>query len=259
VIELLHTWGALFLSVLALAQPWVITLWRKYFRQGTVDIFPSGQIMVGYSAFGPVLTLSGTLRGLFRDLFVRSIDLTVTRQRDGAKHTFRWTLFREGAVIIASPQQTRTELASGFMVTTGQPYRYAIDFFDLDTQNDVRKQTVVIQLAWNRFTMADAPTVDEDFEKYLNRKFFEFIRWFEYTNAIDELRRLCYWDSGRYTLTMRIKTSRPDRSFCRSWSFELSTEEAESIRQNAGKIASDACGRSWGQYNAAYAEYSDTE
>lgn len=53
----LKLWGALIVAFVALAQPWIITLWRHYFRRGQIDIYETGQIELGYAEFGPTIGL----------------------------------------------------------------------------------------------------------------------------------------------------------------------------------------------------------
>ena len=83
----LKGWGSLIVAAVALVQPWVIGLWKKFFRPGTIDIHETGTIEVGYSGFGPTIGLRGTLRAVHRDQFVRDIQLAVAKLKDDSKHS----------------------------------------------------------------------------------------------------------------------------------------------------------------------------
>src|ERR1700682_1369881 len=90
----LKGWGSLIVATVALIQPWIIALWRKAFRPGSIDIHETGTIEIGYSSFGPTVGLRGTLRAVHHDQFVRIIDLTVIKEKDAARHFFPWVVFR---------------------------------------------------------------------------------------------------------------------------------------------------------------------
>ena len=68
-------WGQFFrdfgghvLGFLALAQVWLIAIWRKAFRNGTLVVYETASIEVGFSAFGATVTLLGTLRAEKHDV-----------------------------------------------------------------------------------------------------------------------------------------------------------------------------------------------
>jgi hypothetical protein len=70
------------IAVIALIQPWLLWGWRKFFRRGSIEIFNTSTIEVGYSNLGPTLGLQGTLRGHDREQFIRGITVEVIREAD---------------------------------------------------------------------------------------------------------------------------------------------------------------------------------
>ena len=64
--EFLKGWGSLIIATVALVQPWMIALWKRFVRPGTIDIHETGTIEIGYSSFGPTIGLRGTLREIGR-------------------------------------------------------------------------------------------------------------------------------------------------------------------------------------------------
>src|ERR1700722_4700256 len=87
-------WSAVGISVVALAQPWVIRLYDSNFKPGAIDIYETGQLEIGFSGFGTTIAVNGTLRARDRDQFVRAIQLDLTKQKDGSTHQFEWRMFR---------------------------------------------------------------------------------------------------------------------------------------------------------------------
>jgi len=65
--ELLSKYGTLIVAIIALIQPWVVYLWKKFVRKGEIKLYPTGSIEVGYSSYGPTIGLHGTFRCLNQD------------------------------------------------------------------------------------------------------------------------------------------------------------------------------------------------
>src|SRR5207253_5016876 len=93
-------WIQPLIAVLALIQPWIIWLYRKYGRGGDIDVHHTGNVEVGFSALGATVGLQGTLRAADRDFFVSSMTLEVLREADGSRHTLEWGAFRPPAVVV---------------------------------------------------------------------------------------------------------------------------------------------------------------
>src|SRR5437660_1351433 len=70
----------LWLAIVALVQPWLIALWKKFLLRGRIRAYPSANIEIGFSTFGPTVALQGTLHASHRDIFVTSAGMVVTRE-----------------------------------------------------------------------------------------------------------------------------------------------------------------------------------
>jgi len=40
--EFLKSYGTIIIATVALIQPWLLALWKKYFRQGKIEIYHTG-------------------------------------------------------------------------------------------------------------------------------------------------------------------------------------------------------------------------
>ena len=148
-VDLLRDIGyAAIIATIALLQPWVVALWKRFLRQGTIDIHETGTIEVGYSSYGATIGLTGTLRAVHRDQFVRSIELTVVKGKDSSQHFFNWGLFRSGKLTIGRESEMTVELPSGFMLTTREPGRYSTLFVDSALQAEIRPHLTRVVEAW---------------------------------------------------------------------------------------------------------------
>jgi hypothetical protein len=256
--EFLKGWGSLIVATIALVQPWAIGVWRRMFRPGFIDIHETGSIEVGYSAFGPTIGLRGTMRAVHRDQFVRQIDLKVTKLKDGSTHHLDWIVFRAEKLTADGTEDSSYEVAAGFILLTTQPYRYSILFGDSVTRDEMKPHIEKVQAEWNNYTRGastavakvGSPTVPqppEIFEKYLNTGLS-----LEAYNVLD---RRMYWEAGKYYLGMYVRTTRPEDTFRRGWTFELTEEDFKNLRVNAAIIIRAACSQPGATVNFAYPQY----
>jgi hypothetical protein len=241
------SWGSFVVAAVAFLQFWVIEAWRRFFRQGSVDVHETGLIEIGYSGLGPTIGLHGTLRAVHRDVFVRAMELQVIRQRDRSQHVFEWAAFRGTELL----DEVTAELPSGFLVATAQPNRYSIAFSDISTRQAVQQRLSPVQEHWQGALLENLPTSDE--ERY--EVYADFSQTTEHVNAYTEINRLCYWEAGDYVLKMEVLATRPDRSYQRAWNFSISEQDAQLLHLNSLMIVRGACGFSDVPWNFAYAEY----
>lgn len=138
--KLIIQYGVLIVATLALIQPWIRFFYKRFFRKGRIDIFPTGTMQVGYSGFGPTIGLNGTFRCINQGNFVQSIDLKVIKHKDDSKHYFHWTVFRSQKLTLKG-EEAELELPYSFMINISQPKRYNILFADMNTRDEM--QTVL--------------------------------------------------------------------------------------------------------------------
>ena len=153
---------------------------------------------------------SELVRALHRDLFVQSIQVTVTRERDGARHGFGWESFRAGHAGVSG--ENAIQIPAGFLVLATQPARFNVFFADFDTRQEVQTLLRPVQEAWNA-KVAEASPADEEERSALYQVFTNEPPVYTAHAAID---RLLYWTQGEYRLELRVLTSRPDNAFMRN-------------------------------------------
>lgn len=127
-----ESYGALIVAFIGFGQFWVKILWDKYFRKGEIAYYETGTIVVGYSRSGPTIGLNGTIRALNKDVFIRTIDLSVVREKDKAQHDYKWLAFQSPKIDIAGSQPSPMEIPSGFLISPNSPHRFNINFNDND-------------------------------------------------------------------------------------------------------------------------------
>ena len=234
----LKGWGSLIIATTALLMPAVIAIWKKFFRAGSVDIYETSLFDVTFGNWGPSIGLRGTLRAVHRDQFVRAIDLTVTKEKDGSTHHFDWILFRAEKITGLGTEDTSAEIASGFMLLTTQPHRYSILFSDTAHLAEVKPLVDELVNEWTEYKTAPAQMAALSQHRDIYQPFSTLPIHVRTFTALD---RLMYWEPGRYSLEMRVHTTRPERTFTRNWTFEITKAESDRLRLNSVVLCNVAC------------------
>lgn len=253
----IKTYGALILSIYAVIQVWAIALWKKV-RKGKIVIFETGWIEVGFAGFGPIVTLTGTLRAERKDVFVQDVSVYLTRESDGAKFALGWIAFKAPQIKIGDPMATTVELPSGINVRMDQPMRYSIVFCDKKVQAQINRKLNPIFNDWKHFLVQRLektqkalrnPNMTED--ALAEQYFTEFTRTSEKTQSALEFHTSTNWlQSGMYRIKMVVRSSSPDQTFSEEWKFSLDDELANNLRGNSLATLRELCLGKIEYYNA---------
>lgn len=226
----------------AIAQPWLIALWKNYIRKGKVEPYVTGFAELGFSTIGPTIAVDGTLRALDKEVFIKSMNVIVKKHKDSSIHEFEWVLFRSNQFTMPNmpPQSTVLETASGFLVTPNAPKRICILFSDSQTRQEMQSY---LNAAYNRFwdlrhndtyqVLDQAAFVTKDVSIQLRQQLAEeyrkdAVRLGSYT----EIDRLFYWDAGKYDFELSVCITKPDKTFIKKWEIELTKEQIGQLRCN---------------------------
>jgi len=196
------------------------------------------------------------------------MEVTVTRLKDQSKHSFAWGVFRPLQLPLGTAPNTSVEVASAFLLTVPQPYRYSILFIDNQTQSELAPHVLRVAQQWSErlagmfggLPAESTPGTDlaEAIRPVVDEAYQEFTAGGAYRQASAELDRLCYWTAGKYQLDLEIHTGRATARYSEVFSFalavELSDNDSRLLRLNSDRILAAACGRVGVQFNFAYAE-----
>lgn len=256
-------WGAFVVAAIALAQPWIIWLYRKL-RVGTVHVYEKANIEIGFSNLGPTVALLGTLRATDHDVFVRRMRLTVKRRKDGAALKFDWRAFRSGRSSIGGDDARYAEAAGSFLLTTAAPHQYDIFFATPEFASEHGALASSLVERWRGFVRRRVEEVSpalstqlarvlEDpgsFQKLLD----EFKKTPEPLELFAALDRGFFWNAGEYDLVLHIDTAKPEHTFEEQWQFRLSEEDSRLLRLNVISVIDTLVGYNV-LFNFAYPAY----
>ncbi|MFN2312705.1 MAG: hypothetical protein ABR590_11720 [Spirochaetia bacterium] len=255
--------GPWILGFIALVQVWIIAAWKQL-RKGSIEIYESGSIEIGYGDLGPSVALLGTLRCLEKDVFVKSMDVEIVRMKDGARHLFRWYAFRPHELSLGGQSQPKLEIAGSFLATPTQPNKYNIFFTESAFIAEFRPKVKPFLDRWHayvreRFEETGEDTMRRAVEVLGNTQltqnlFKDFSDKGNVVEAYSLLDRAFYWHEGRYRITLKVDAAKPERSFTKVWSFALTQDDSERLRLNTVGILQSLCGIQV-TFNFAYPEY----
>jgi hypothetical protein len=269
VIQFLQKWGTLLVAAAALAQPWLIALWRKYLNKGRIEIHPAKRAELTFAGTGPTLAISLSVRALSKPAFLTGIELTLRRLKDKSEHKYDWGVFRSsklhaGVVNVFTPEVS-VEVPHALNIETGASLHQEIVFFDADLQPIIYQKLIDIQSLYQsqvyenyanmlRETLfgdsaADLSKSLEPDEDFVN----EFFGRTEVVQTHSDLDRLNYWIPGDYEVEICVSTSEEKSKYIGKWRFTLSEADCNKLRSNAVSALQEACGRR-GYYSFAYVD-----
>lgn len=256
-------WGPWIISAIALAQVWIIALLKRV-KKPSVEIYESGNIEVGYSGFGPTLGLLGTMRSLHKDVFVQRISATLTKLKDQSVHSFNWRAFRPNTISLGTAEPFRFEVASSFLLTSNNPFKYNIFFVDESFTAEISPKVIDVSQKWIEYRTKRLNELKKQYpdnfnmlldNPMLNQTIYdELSESGDLTHAYTIIDRACYWEPGEYTLLLQIATAKPNRTFNKEFSFSLSEDDVKLLHFNTITILRSMCGFN-DQFNFASPEY----
>lgn len=238
--EFIKSYGTLILAIYGVIQTWIIALYKKIVKNGEIDIYETGLIEVGFSGTAPTIELNGTLRALNKDVFVKSIELSITREKDKAQHIFSWAAFCPPQISSTETRTSLTEIPSGFLISQNSSHRYNIIFEDTNTSGEIKNLFNEYNAKWSDISAQlnklwsprsghyPSPEIEAQQQNLVDN----FRSTTTYKDTRDHLASKCYWEAGNYHLQIKVITSKPDRVFPKAFGFTISESDAKKLRAN---------------------------
>lgn len=259
--QFLKDYGGHLLGLIGIAQLWAIAAWKRFIRRGTLSVYQTANIEVGFSGFGPTVTLLGTLRAEDKDIFIHRMKLRVVRLSDRAEHTFTWRAFRPNVLALSGAQQS-LEIAGSFLVSTTTPQKYNVFFASAAFASQYEGHVQPIRDHWQLFLderhatqqgqgEALSPTQDPAMAAGL---FDEFIRSGSATALHTAAANGFFWHAGSYELELTIETDRARENVVKRWAFAILAEDEQRLRLNIITLIRELCNLQV-VYNFVYKDY----
>lgn len=183
---------------------------------------------------------------------------SITRTTDHQRRVFEWAALRSTAFAVGATNDTKFELASGFMLLQSQPQKYNIFFLNSDLQNRATQQGQRLREGFVAFCDNERArgTVAGATEQEIAGAYQRFTQTPLYVNVFSELDHLFDWQDVEYRIQIKVKTANPDQTFSHELRFRLTAQDIENLRLNTIRICQEACkGRTDTTYHFAYCPY----
>jgi hypothetical protein len=246
-------------ATIALIQPWLLWLYKRFFKREKIIIYPSGHIEIGYFDLGPTLTIQGTLKAENRDVFIRDIRLKIKKIKNNEQHWFYWAAFGSPKINIGQQSDVALEYPASFIVKKEQPHRFLIAFSDVQTQEEMKPLLDDCIKTLGLLVKDELQRLVSGSDMLnLGAKYTEKYRKSDaYSKAFDRLNRNLYWESGDYELEIIVNSER--RSYVAKYKFSLTADDFELLKNNVITMIENPLRRYLGVqtwvYQFAYAQY----
>lgn len=234
-------------TVIALLQPWAIVAYNKWIN-GTLSIFPADHIELN-SGRSTIVVVRGVMQARNKNMFVRNIELSITRLKDSAQRRFRWLAFRSMQFPFPGHQLPASEIPTSFLVHTDSPHKFNIVFYDFDgaaeitpimrdydnawftLQGELRAKGFLDSEVFNDPRLKPIMKSEALYSEIKNRIDL-FIKSDIYEKASTLLNDNFFWTAGDYYAKMIANCDNKRMSAEAEFVFKLTDSESKHLRNN---------------------------
>lgn len=250
------------IAIIALAQPWLIGLYGRFFKQSQLDFYPTGRLEIGFSTYGPTVCIYGTLRCEHADAFIVNMQLQVQNQDNKATSLMQWLAFRKHTFNIqASSTDSQIELPSSFKMIVGTTRTFGVVYHDTNIRDRLADQLDPRQEDWTSYVSRNsteaAKLISEDTTVNHDSLILDILEEWYLTEegtqaAIRNTEIECYWREGIYSATLNVLLGTHKVKTVSLFTFELSRDDIESLRSNSAVLVRNLYSRIAEDFQFAY-------
>lgn len=214
---------------LALAQPWVLKLFVRWFRKVKITFIPSSKLKLFYNKSGSYISIGGVIEAKHQPAVIKDISARVIRLSDKAELSLEWSSFMVPIFqSIAGNQITTNEIARPFKVGANDLAPVFIEF----SNTNVKENNRLAEIHGKLFVEAQkannaSSSVDEAKNKLRAIA--------DYNKFREELLETFFWKESDYLLILLIKyDSEKENTF--KYRFSLDATEVAEFKENVEKI-----------------------
>lgn len=253
--DAIRDYGPWVLSILALAQYWIGSWFRRSRAPAALEMYESGSIEVGFDSNGPLIALAGVLRPGHSETFVRAIELTVLSDKDKAKREFRWIAFKPNFLLPLAGAKA-WEMPHPFLVRPGETSRYNIVFHDSEGGREVKRILQGYQhqwrdaerriLEWRQRRGPGGPASLDGKGDAHDDLVAEFKRQESTLTAYTDLDRACWWEQGSYSLAVKV-LSEGGPAMTKEFRFTLGKMDSKLLKSNCVNLLDEPIAATMGR------------
>lgn len=216
---------ATILAVVALIQPWIITMWKKFFKPLKVTFIPSAKIKLYYNRSGAYIYLGGVIEAKNRPAVIKDISVKVIRQSDKAELAMDWSSFMVPVFqSVGGNSVTTSEIARPFMIGANGLNPIFVEFANADIQviDHLSKIHEKLKLESRRIFNTNTP-----FDQAKN----QLQTMPEYQAFREELLENFYWKISDYKIELTINHD-DNKTETYVYLFSLDQDEVSDFKKN---------------------------
>ncbi|GAB4185491.1 MAG: hypothetical protein Tsb002_09210 [Wenzhouxiangellaceae bacterium] len=245
--EFIDNYLAHIIGVIALVQVWIIAAWKKWVVRPRLEFHPTANIEVGFSAFGPTVSLPGALRVINKNVFITEMRVNIVRASDQTTRSFTWRAFKSSKLSGPNLAPENIEFASSFTVAVNSPRVVNVFFASENFTDRYAQDALKLKSAWAAFVHYAQPKYGEQYHQllqdpaFVNELFDTFLEA-QTDNAFQsDLKDHFFWKSGEYSIELRTSSASLD-DVIHQWTINLSEEDESRLRDNIGLTMKEICG-----------------
>lgn len=216
---------ATILAVIALFQPWIITIWKKFFKPLKVTFIPSAKIKLYYNRSGAYIYLGGVIEAKYRPAVIKDISVKVIRQSDKAELAMDWSSFMAPVFqSVGGNSVTTSEIARPFMICANGLRPIFVEFANADIQVVDRLSKIYEKLKLESRRISNINTPFDQAKHQLQTMP-------EYQAFREELLENFYWKISDYKIELTINHD-DDKIETYGYLFSLDQDEVSEFKKN---------------------------
>lgn len=241
------------IAFIALIRPEIKTIFKSL--TASIDFNPSGNFEIGFSSFGPTISIEGAFIPTIDDILIKNIDAKIVRQKDKAEHLFSWAAFRSSNLERLTNQNLQIRSAHSFWLSRQREGFGNIIFSDKSGFNVLSRTLKDLQTKFLAYELDKHPkqapndTTIEDLYSSFHKKNLQL-----FIDNNETIGDLFYWEPGIYNSEVIVDTNFPSKKYKFSFNFEITEEDKKSLKLNIQTMQRETCGIK-SIYAFAYPEY----
>jgi len=216
----------------------VANVWRNFISKPKLTTYIHNVAEVGYSHYGPTLSVSGVLSSLNSVILVHNICAEVTFKNTTTAHFMDWFAFRPANYMMGNFSGMDLTMASKFTVAPDHPHEQNTLFIDSNRFSEMKPILTDIKDTWEEAVIAAARKEQTIAPTAL---FAEFKELKVITDAAERLKLMTYWEAGEYDVKVRVTTEGPKQFFDTKKTFVLTEDDVQILLNNIPAIIGNIC------------------
>ncbi len=232
-------YAGLLTALAAFAQFWIWQWIHRSRGKGRLAVVDLGTPEIGFDGTGPHIAISGSLKASGGDVHVLSMELTLSQKKTKKTRTFQWAGFKPSYALSAADGSAWLP-PEGFGISPLMPRRFIALFQDFPSAQEIKPILHRYRQHWNECRQkfgevngsGRGPGDSQEDNKLLLEAVNEFKRSLICIHSYTELDRLCYWEHGDFTLSLKIITEEGAEPVGRETEFNLPKGDVKFLKAN---------------------------